>query len=88
MSDSNSNSKPLSAYIVFENYTAYETWNLAAAAKFNSNSYSDGLPRITPDDGTFVALYRLKHDVWGGPYKTAQEVEELGYIPTLPGEDP
>ncbi len=84
MSDESLSANLSSAYIVFENYTAYETWNIAAAAKFNSNSYSDGLPRITPDDGTFVALYRLKHDVWNGPYKTAQEVEDLGYIPPLP----
>jgi hypothetical protein len=84
MSDAESSTAPSGGYIVFENYTAYETWNIAAAAKFNSSIYSYGLPRITPDDGSYVASFKFRHDVWGGPYKTGQEIEELGYVPSIP----
>ena len=73
-----------SGYIIFDTYTEFETWNIAAAAHFNAANYSTGLPRITPADGTYAALFKFKHNVWDGPYKTGKEIEELGYIPPLP----
>ncbi len=72
------------AYIIFNSQGEFDAWDATASDQTNCDKYSYALPRITPDDGTIAAEFKFKHDVWSGPYKTAQEVEDLGYIPPLP----
>ena len=72
-------------WIHFPTLTDYEIWCIAAAAKLGRDTYTPPVsPRLTPADGSYVAMIKTYRDVWDGPVLTASEIMALGYVPPPP----
>ena len=68
---------------IFQDLEEFDTWNESARVKLGLPStvvYSAPHPRISPDDGTFVAIYEVGRGLWDGPSMEVHESVDEGYM--------